>query len=133
MLGSINPERNHQLRVMSTPTWPVPYYQRIMRHPVNSGDIDKGNLSCVAQDCSDIHAILAKQMLIKKGMGYVVEAVENHADSKTFCTSFEDSTVFSNAYTEDLLDCLNVSFEQSKRVLNDIDLADVLLHDSKNK
>ena len=26
MLGSINPEANHSLRVMSTPTWPVPYY-----------------------------------------------------------------------------------------------------------
>ena len=66
-------------------------------------------------------------------MGYVVEAVENHSDTKTYCTSFEDSTKFSNAYTEDLLDCLNISFEQSKRVLNDIDLSDVLLHDSKNK
>ena len=92
MLGSINPERNHQLRVMSTPTWPVPYYQRIMRHPVDSGDINKGNLACVGQDCSDIHAIIAKQNLITAGLGYVVEAVENHADSKTFCTSFEDST-----------------------------------------
>ena len=45
--ASMNPERNHQLRVMSTPTWPVPYYQRIMRHPVNTGDISKGNLSMI--------------------------------------------------------------------------------------
>merc|ERR1712021_184755 len=77
LLGSINPERNHSLRVMSTPTWPVPYYQRLMRHPVNSGDIDKGNLSYIAEDCDDMHAILAKEQLREKGLGYVVEAVEN--------------------------------------------------------
>ena len=131
MLGSINPDANHSLRVMSTPTWPVPYYQRIFKHPVNQGDIDKGNLSYVTEECSDIHAIMAKQNLRAQGLGYVVEAVENHADTTTYCTSFADSTKFSNAYAEDLLDCLDVAFNQSKRVLNDIDLADTLLHDLK--
>ena len=63
LLGSINPERNHSLRVMSTPTWPVPYYQRLMRHPVNSGDIDKGNLSYIAVECDDLHAMIAKEQL----------------------------------------------------------------------
>ena len=29
----LNPYRNHQLRVMSTPEWPVPYYQRAFRDP----------------------------------------------------------------------------------------------------
>ena len=110
MLSSINPDRSNSLRVMSTPTWPVPYYQRIMRHPVNSGDIDKGNLSYIAQDCNDLHAILAKESLKEKGLGYVVEAVENHADSTTYCTSFADSAMFSRAYTDDLLDCLDVAF-----------------------
>ena len=126
MLGSINPERNHSLRVMSTPTWPVPYYQRLMRHPVNSGDISKGNLSYIGEDINDMHAILAKEQLREDGLGYVVEAVENHADTLTYCTSFADSTMFSKAYTEDLLDCLGVAFEQNKRVCSDIDLSDCL-------
>ena len=125
MLSSINPERNHQLRVMSTPTWPVPYYQRIFRHAVNTGDIDKGNLSYVGVEISDMHAILAKERLREKGMGYIVESIENHADTKTYCTSFNDSGDFSLAYTEDLLDCLSVAFDQQKRVLNNCDLADV--------
>ena len=34
-LGSINPDLNHNLRVMSTPEWPVPYYQRAFRHPAS--------------------------------------------------------------------------------------------------
>ena len=126
MLGSINPERNHSLRVMSTPTWPVPYYQRLMRHPVNSGDIHKGDLSYVNVECNDMHAILAKERLREQGLGYVVEAVENHADTKTWCTSFSDSTMFSRAYTEDLLSCLGVAFDQHKRVMGEIDLADVM-------
>mgnify|MGYP005646322567 CR=1 len=76
LLGSINPERNHSLRVMSTPTWPVPYYQRLLRHPVNTGDISKGNLSYIGEECNDMHAILAKEQLKEAGLGYVVEAIE---------------------------------------------------------
>ena len=126
LIGSINPERNHSLRVMSTPTWPVPYYQRLMRHPVNSGDIDKGNLSYVCEDVSDLHVIMAKENLKETGLGYVVEAIENHADTNTFCTSFSDSGPFSRAYTEDMLDCLSVAFEQHKRAMTEVDLADAL-------
>ena len=125
-LGSVNPARSNQLRVMSTPTWPVPYYQRLARHPVNTGDISKGDLTYIEQDINDGHAILAKERLRELGLGYVVEAVENHADTTTYATSFEHCGPFCKAYSEDLLDCLTVGFEQNKRVLNDIDLADAL-------
>ena len=126
MLGSINPDRNHQLRVMSTPQWPVPYYQRIMKNPVNSGDICKGNLQVIADEIDDSHAILAKERLRAEGLGYVVEAIENHADTTTYGTDFADCGPFCTAYTEDLLDCLAVGFEQNKRVMTEIDLADAL-------
>ncbi|TNV82223.1 hypothetical protein FGO68_gene9451 [Halteria grandinella] len=43
-LGSINPDLNHNLRVMSTPEWPVPYYQRAFRHPA-SLEKREGNLN----------------------------------------------------------------------------------------
>lgn len=97
-----------------------------MKHPVHSGDIYKGDLSYVNVECNDLHAMLAKEKLKENGLGYVVEAVENHADTNTWCTSFSDSTMFSKAYTEDLLDCLGVAFSENKRVLTDIDLADVM-------
>ena len=102
-----------------------------MKHPVNAGDINKGNLNYVGVPIGDLHAVLAKQTLKAKGLGYIVEAVENHSDTTTYATSFDTSMKFSNAYTEDLLDCLDVAFNQSKRVLNDIDLADTLLQDLK--
>ena len=47
MIASLNPERNQSLRVMSTPTWPVPYYQRAFRHPANLDKKD-GSLLHVA-------------------------------------------------------------------------------------
>ena len=69
---------------------------------------------------------MAKERLRELGLGYVVEAVENHADTDTYATSFEHCGPFCRAYTDDLLDCLTVGFDQNKRVLNDIDLADAL-------
>ena len=97
-----------------------------MRHPVNTGDIHKGNLSYVCEDIDDLHVILAKENLKEEGLGYVVEAVENHADTNTYATSFADSGPFSRAYTEDMLDCLSIAFEQHKRAMTDCDLSDVL-------
>jgi len=38
MLEQLNPSRNQNLRVMATPTWPVPYYKRQFRHPPAMGN-----------------------------------------------------------------------------------------------
>ena len=124
-LGHINPETNHNLRVMSTPEWPVPYYQRAFRHPAN---LEKylGNLNQVCVPVHDIHVIVAKEALKADGKGYVVEAIENHYDLNSYITSFKDSSAFSKAYVDDLLDSLGVAYEQNVRLLNEFDLADAL-------
>ena len=109
-LSSINPERSANLRVMSTPEWPVPYYQRIIRAPV-SRENTRGNIDHIAVPISDIDVIKAKENLKADGYGYVVEAIENHFNLKSYIFSFNDSAQFSNAYTDDLLDCINVAFE----------------------
>ena len=51
---------------------------------MNSGDIDKGQLNYIAVDCNDVHSILAKEALKADGLGYVVEAIEQHGDSTTY-------------------------------------------------
>ena len=124
LLASINPDRNHNLRVMSTPTWPVPYYQRAFRHPATLSKRN-GDLSYFNVPLSDPHALLAKEMLKLEGKGYVVEAIEQHYDIPNYLTSFKDSSEFSNAYVDDLLDCLGVANEQNVRLLKDHDLSDV--------
>ena len=59
----------------------------------------------------DFHVIAAKEMLKSTNQGHVVEAIENHYDLETYCTSFKDSSLFSKAYVDDALDCLGVAFE----------------------
>ena len=94
LISSLNPERNHNLRVMSTPTWPVPYYQRAYRHPARLDKYD-GNIGYVGVSVNDGHVMIAKELLKLEGKGYVVEAVEQHYDIDNYCTGFEDSKQFS--------------------------------------
>ena len=124
MVGAHNPDRNHNLRVMSTPQWPVPYYQRAFRHPARL-DENEGDLGYFLVELNDSHVIMAKELLKLQGKGYVVEAIENHYDIKTYRTKFEDSTLFSQAYTDDLLDCLGTAREQDVKLLNEHDFSDV--------
>jgi hypothetical protein len=124
-LGSINPDRNHNLRVMSTPEWPVPYYQRAFRHPA-SLEKREGNLNHFLVPVHDFHSILAKETLKSMKLGYIVEAIENHYDLDTYKTQFRDSSLFSKAYVDDMLDCLSVAFEQNVRILNEFDLGECL-------
>ena len=125
LLGSINPEQNHNLRVMSTPEWPVPYYQRAFRHPAHL-EKDLGNLHYFCVPVHDFHVVLAKETLKSSGQGYVVEAIENHYDLENYITSFKDSSNFSKAYVDDMLDSLGVAYEQNVRLLNEFDLSDAL-------
>ena len=85
LLGSINPDTNHNLRVMSTPEWPVPYYQRAFRHPP-SLERRIGNISSFMLPLHDYNVLVAKEILKSIGKGYVVEAVENHFNIKTYKT-----------------------------------------------
>ena len=113
------------MRVMSTPTWPVPYYERAFRHPTNL-DENVGNLSTIEVRVCDSHVILAKELLLAADKGYVVEAVEQHWKISSYVTKFESSKQFSEAYVDDLLDCLGVAREQNVRLLAENDLADCL-------
>ena len=125
-IASFNPDLNHNLRVMSTPTWPVPYYQRIFRHPANLDKDGNDNLLCIEEPCDESHVMAAKELLKIQGDGYVVEAIEQHYDIKSYVTDFENSEQFSNAYVDDLLDCLGLANEQNRRILGEHDFSDCL-------
>ena len=112
------------MRVMATPTWPVPYYQRAFRHPAALDKVD-GDLAYVAVGLNDTHVLVAKELLKMQGKGHVVEAIEQHYDVQSYLTEFEDSKLFSAAYVDDLLDCLGVAQEQNVRILGENDLSDV--------
>ena len=124
LTASLSVDRSHSLRVMSTPTWPVPYYDRAFRHPANL-DTYRGDLAAITVPVNDAHVMVAKEMLKLTGKGHVVEAVEQHWKISNYMTRFESSRQFSEAYVDDLLDCLGVAHEQNVRLLNEHDLADV--------
>lgn len=73
-----------------------------------------------------MHVVLAKEILKSIKKGYVVEAIENHYDLKSYKTAFKDSSLFSDAYVDDILEALPVAFEQNVKLLNEHDLADCL-------
>ena len=110
---------------MSTPTWPVPYYDRAFRHPANIDDSDRGSLADIMNPLNDAHVMEAKELLKLEGNGHVVEAVEQHWKIPNFMTRFESSAQFCEAYVDDLLECLDVAHEQNLRLLDEHDLADV--------
>ena len=124
LVTSLNPDRNYNVRVMSTPQWPVPYSQRAFRHPARL-DQNDGDLGYFRVPVNDTHVMMAKELLKLEGKGYVVEAIEQHYDIKTYVTGFEDSTQFSRAYVDDLLDCLGAAREQDVKLLSENDFSDV--------
>ena len=65
---------------MSTPEWPVPYWQRSFREDAAPHENDSWDPSAIASPVNDMHVIMAKEYLKMYDMGYVVEAVENHMD-----------------------------------------------------
>jgi len=69
--------------------------------------------------------MIAKELLKMNGQGYVVEAIEQHYDIDSYKTKFGDSTQFSQAYTDDLLDCLGAAREQDVKLLAENDFSDV--------
>ena len=122
-----NPAQNKNLRVMSTPEWPVPYYKRAFRAPpaIDNSEIP---FNILASDIpiNDKHAIMAKEHLKTIGKGYVVEAVENHFDITKYNFGFEDSSEFSAAYVDDMLDSIDIAAKQNVKLMNDYDLSDCL-------
>ena len=120
----MNPAMSSNLRVMSTPTWHVPYYQRAFRHPVFSEE-SQGDLLYALVPVSDCDVVLAKELLKLNGQGYVVEAIEQTYQLDSYRTEFKDSGAFSRAYTDDLLDCLGIVNEQNVKILGENDLSDV--------
>ena len=118
---------------MSTPTWPVPYYQRAFRHDPNPGKLlmnvdhnDNGNLGYMFVEIHDFHSIMAKEVLKTQGLGYIVEAVENHFDIDNYQTEFKCSNEFSEAYVDDMLDCLDLVAKQDQSILSQFNLGDCL-------
>merc|ERR1712166_835611 len=82
LMGALNTQGNHNLRVMATPTWPVPYYQRAFRAEANLNMKD-GDLMHVGVHLQAGHAMVAKEALKLKEMGMSLKPLSNIMTSPT--------------------------------------------------
>ena len=126
ILGSLVHQRHNNLRVISTPEFPVPYYQRISRNPPSREQITadfRGLFANVDQST----VIWTKDKLANSAEGLrVLDYVENRIKLTSYETKVSSVSLQTNIYTDDLLHYLDAAHEENCRILKNVDLSDVL-------
>lgn len=110
-------------RVVSTPTWPVPYYQRLYKaYPVREKK-DKISLLLSDIDIDDSNWYSAKEYLRESYRGrQAVEWVENHLKTDSYVLIQNDVGNMAKAYIDDIVGFLNAANRENKRILDKTDL-----------
>ncbi len=119
-------QKHNNLRVISTPEFPVPYYQRIVRAPPSTEQVTI-DLQTVLEPVNDTTVIRVKHELAKSSEGLkVLDYVDNHMAGKTFETHVTSIAPQCNIYADDLIHYLDCAHEENCRILKSCDLADCL-------
>ena len=118
--------RHNNLRVISTPEFPVPYYQRIQR-ALPSTEQQTLNMLNLKSSCDDNVVIKTKEELSKSAEGLkVLEFVENKMDLKSYTTKVESVATQAEIYTEDLINYMDSAHDENHRILGTVNLGDCL-------
>ena len=122
----LNSNGNH-LRVVSTPEYPVPYYQRITRAPA-AIDVARIDLSANHKKVDDLHVYKAKEELSLTPRGLkVVDYIENKHSHQSLKTRVNGPGEQCNIYADDLVNYLDAAHEEDCRILHQCNLSDCLL------
>ena len=114
------------LRVISTPEFPVPYYQRIMRHPPAPENMTI-DLSTICELPNEGTVIRVRENLRHTPQGLkILNYVENHLKLQSFITICTSVTEQCNIYADDLMHYLDATHEENCRILKSVDLSDAL-------
>ena len=125
---SIFGSAHNNLRVISTPEFPVPYYQRIMRHPPSQEQVTV-DLRKIQADIDDNIIIMTKEKLSKTSEGLkVLEFINNKVDLYSFRTEMSSIEVQAEIYADDLVNYIDSAHEENCKIIADVDLADCLRH-----
>jgi hypothetical protein len=118
--------KNNHLRVISTPEFPVPYYQRIMRNPASVEAVTI-NLTSLLEAPNEGHVLRVRQNLAQSPEGLkMLDYVENHLKLKSYVTSVNSVAEQCNIYADDLIHFLDCAHEENVRILKNCDLVDCL-------
>lgn len=117
---------HNNLRVISTPEFPVPYYQRIFRHLDSPSQMSLDMRRLVTQP-DNTNAIKTRDQLSKSSEGLkVLEFVENSLDTKSYITEIRSISAQAEIYANDLIEYLDAAHEENCRIINQVDLSDCL-------
>ena len=118
--------RHNNLRVISTPEFPVPYYQRIFREAPVCEDPTL-NILKLNQSCDQNVVIRTKEELAQTSEGLkAIEFVENKMAVKSINTRVQSVGVQADIYAEDLMNYIDASHDENCRILSSCDLSDCL-------
>lgn len=119
---------HNNLRVISTPEFPVPYYQRIMRHPPSREQVTL-DLRKIQHELDDNIVITIKEKLSKSSEGLrVLDFVNNKVALDSFKTEINSIEVQAEIYANDLLAYIDCAHEENCRIMAEVDLADCFKH-----
>ena len=117
--------KQNNLRVISTPTFPVPYYQRIYRNPPSPEEVTIDLLNQM-ETIDDGTVIRLRHDLAKTSEGQkIVEFMDKYYESHTLETQIDSPSIQCSIYQEDLTHYLDCAHEENIRILKECDLADI--------
>jgi hypothetical protein len=124
--GLLLTQKHNNLRVMSTPEFPVPYYQRLMRNIPAVEDVSM-RIDTILEPPTDSTVIRVKNNLARTADGLkLIDYIENRANIKSYITYIPSVTKQCNIYSDDLIHYLDSAHEENCRILKAVDLADCL-------
>jgi hypothetical protein len=124
--GLLLSQKHNNLRVMSTPEFPVPYYQRLMRNIPVVEDVNM-RIDTLLEPPSDSTVIRVKNNLAKTAEGLkLIDYIEHRANINSYITYIPSVTKQCNIYADDLIHYLDSAHEENCRILKSVDLADCL-------
>jgi len=110
-------------RVMTTSTWPVPYYQRLYKaYPIRERK-DKLSLLLNDIDIDDTNWYQTKVIMRESFAGRDTLAwVEKNLETKSYLVVQQDVGKMAKAYVNDIVAFLDAANKEDKRILDKYDL-----------
>ena len=119
-------QKHNNLRVVSTPEFPVPYYQRITR-AVPATEQVTIDLQTILEPVNDATVIRVRHELAKTSDGLkVLEYADNYMEGSSYETVVDSVGPQCDIYSEDLIHYLDAAHDENCRILKSCDLADCL-------
>lgn len=119
--------KHNNLRVISTPEFPVPYYQRIIRAPPAPEQVTI-DLLTILEPPNEGTVVRVKKDLAESAEGLkLVDYIENHHPGTSFVTQVKSVAEQSSIYADDLVHYLDSAHEENCRILSSVDLTDCLV------